>query len=753
MASMMPVPTVQVTVNAFDQDGSAMVAATVKAELIGTDVYNNQIIGKLIVEQATDAAGQAVLALFPNEIGTKRTYYRFTVTNADGKKIIDTTAIVPNVACNLAAIAGNLAQELTAPAVAAQPYSAMLTSLASVVSAADKLPYLSGVNTFALADFTAAGRSLVAAASLAAASALLPGPFLAADGSAAAPAYSFSADTDNGFYRTGTNSVAYASNGAAQILFADAFINMRSVTTLSWTSGDPSISSADLTLLRDAANTLAQRNGTSAQAFRLYNTYTDAANYERGELVWGANQFFIRAMAAGTGTKRDLFLDGFNTYLASNGTNRWVVTSAGNFAAQADNTYDIGTSEASRPRTGYFGTSVITPIVGSGAASGISLTTSGGTQFVIGHAASVVNYIEAKGGATGAKPNFLAQGSDASIGIGYFSKGAGGHEFYTDASVLQFYVAHTALAVNYLQITGGATGSTPSVSVQGTDVNISLDIMSKGSSGIGLFTNGAAPARQLQIQHTASAVNYWNFTGAATGNDLVVQATGPDTNIGMQYYSKGTSAHRFFTNLLSEQFRITHVASAVNYLNVYGAATAGRPVIEATGGDSNVEMGIYGKGTGAIILNDNFVVNRTASAVNYGFVSGGATGNPVVIGASGSDGTISLVHRAIGAAALHFFDSGGVVHFSTQGTASGVNYIGVSARETGSGPILMALGSDTNVNLEIRPQGTGDIVLDPNHSGANVRMGAHSAIVAETVTGFLTMKDTGGTVRKVAVVS
>jgi hypothetical protein len=106
----MPVPTVNVTVNAFDQDGSAMVGANVKAELIGTDVYNNQIVGKLIVEQATDAAGEAVLALFPNELGTKRTYYRFTVTNADGKKIIDTTAIVPNAACNLAAIAGNLAQ-------------------------------------------------------------------------------------------------------------------------------------------------------------------------------------------------------------------------------------------------------------------------------------------------------------------------------------------------------------------------------------------------------------------------------------------------------------------------------------------------------------------------------------------------------------------------------------------------------------------------------------------------------------------
>jgi hypothetical protein len=39
--------------------------------------------------------------------------------------------------------------------------------------------------------------------------------------------------------------------------------------------------SRDLELHRDAAGTLAQRNGTNAQTFRLYGTYTDASNYRR----------------------------------------------------------------------------------------------------------------------------------------------------------------------------------------------------------------------------------------------------------------------------------------------------------------------------------------------------------------------------------------------------------------------------------------------------------------------------------------
>lgn len=68
----------------------------------------------------------------------------------------------------------------------------------------------------------------------------------------------------------------------------------------------PTGSSSDLLLVRDAAGILAQRNGTTAQTFRLYNTFTDASNYERGVFDWGttANTLTIGPQAAGTGTLR-----------------------------------------------------------------------------------------------------------------------------------------------------------------------------------------------------------------------------------------------------------------------------------------------------------------------------------------------------------------------------------------------------------------------------------------------------------------
>lgn len=71
---------------------------------------------------------------------------------------------------------------------------------------------------------------------------------------------------------------------------------------LSWY--DPSLSTLDLRLFRDAAGTLAQRNGANAQTSRLYNTYTDASNYERLSTTWTSNVCYTKPENAGTGAAR-----------------------------------------------------------------------------------------------------------------------------------------------------------------------------------------------------------------------------------------------------------------------------------------------------------------------------------------------------------------------------------------------------------------------------------------------------------------
>lgn len=108
------------------------------------------------------------------------------------------------------------------------------------------------------------------------------------------------------------------------------------------------------TLTSDAANTLALRNGTSAQALYVYNTYTDASNYERGVFSYGGGVLSLGSEKAGTGasTPVQFRMGGVNIFtIATNGTLLW----------NTDNAFDIGASGGSRPRNIYVGTGVVTP--------------------------------------------------------------------------------------------------------------------------------------------------------------------------------------------------------------------------------------------------------------------------------------------------------------------------------------------------------------------------------------------------------
>jgi hypothetical protein len=129
----------------------------------------------------------------------------------------------------------------------------------------------------------------------------------------------------------------------------------------------------------DGAEILAQRNGTNAQSFRVYNTYTDASNYERGVFDWSttANTLTIGTQAAGTGTARNLNLTA--------GGSTAVSISAANFALTrnvifgSDNTYNIGASGANRAKNIYAGTAVITPSLVADAVTIASVTSTGVT--------------------------------------------------------------------------------------------------------------------------------------------------------------------------------------------------------------------------------------------------------------------------------------------------------------------------------------------------------------------------------------
>lgn len=69
-------------------------------------------------------------------------------------------------------------------------------------------------------------------------------------------------------------------------------------------------SDSDVKIWREAAGSLAQRNGTNAQAFRVYNKYTNASNNEGFRIDWQtvSNLCIIGTFKNGTGSSRDIDL-------------------------------------------------------------------------------------------------------------------------------------------------------------------------------------------------------------------------------------------------------------------------------------------------------------------------------------------------------------------------------------------------------------------------------------------------------------
>lgn len=137
------------------------------------------------------------------------------------------------------------------------------------------------------------------------------GVHLAAGGTAAAPGFSFEGDSDTGFYRTSANNISLSVGGVQRIEFSTYEINTTTSTLL--------------------------RCGTGSGASPSLSFYVDP---DTGVYSAGTNVL------------------GFTT----GGVARWTIDASGHFLTFADNTYDIGATAATRPRSLFLGTGVRTAL-------------------------------------------------------------------------------------------------------------------------------------------------------------------------------------------------------------------------------------------------------------------------------------------------------------------------------------------------------------------------------------------------------
>jgi hypothetical protein len=124
-------------------------------------------------------------------------------------------------------------------------------------------------------------------------------------------------------------------------------------------------------------------------------------------------------------------------------------------------------------------------------------------------------------------------------------------------------------------------------------------------------------------------------------------------------------------------------------------------------------------------------------------VTGAATGGAPTISAQGSDANAALIITSKGTSAVVIRSgNSGATQFRIDGTNAAINNLQVAGTTAGVAPVLSAQGNDTNIDLALTPKGTG-----------NVRFGTYTASMALTVQGYVEIKDSGGTIRRLAVVA
>lgn len=238
----------------------------------------------------------------------------------------------------------------------------------------------------------------------------------------------FQGDTDTGFYVPSGNSLKIATGGAERAEFAATITLTSPVSFGSYITGTSGI--------------MEQRNSTTTQVTRVYNTYTDSSNYERLSLIPGAASGWMQvaAQTAGTGT------DNINVALTPAGT--------GGVSAQVPDSGTAGGNARGTNSVDWQTTRSAATHVASGAASVIS----GGSGNVASGANSVVSggYANNAGGG-----NSTISGGFANSTAGQYSTVPGGFG-NTVSGQFANAIGRTNTASGESSTVGGGSGNTAS---------------------------------------------------------------------------------------------------------------------------------------------------------------------------------------------------------------------------------------------------------------------------------------------------
>jgi hypothetical protein len=303
-------------------------------------------------------------------------------------------------------------------------------------------------------------------------------------------------------------------------------------------------------------------------------------------------------------------------------------------------------------------------------------------------------------------------------------------------------VVLTVTAVNFAAYS--ALPSSPVATTGGTGTGCTLNVNWK-LNNVTITNAGSGYVEQPTVTFSggggSSAAAY-----ATVGSGSVIRALGSTSTQALDFSVASSIANNNYPVL---RIKDTNIGAGTNAGYLMAQNNNGYAQLIAQGGSTNnAALFLASNGSGDIRFNTNSTaetnqmrVAHTASAVNYVQVTGAVTSGQPTISAQGSDANIRLTFASKGSEGFQFTAAGSRQFFISAQT-SAVNYLQIVGSQASASPVLSAQGTDTNIDLTLTPKGTG-----------NVRFGTYTANMALTIQGYIEIKDSGGTTRRLAVIA
>jgi hypothetical protein len=203
----------------------------------------------------------------------------------------------------------------------------------------------------------------------------------------------------------------------------------------------------------------------------------------------------------------------------------------------------------------------------------------------------------------------------------------------------------------------------------------SMSVTSQATSGNNSFnfvTSATSGRQGIAVQDGTRFAEFFLMKSTQAGygntNEAVIRASVNTAGLRLVSDSSATPTIFFSTgttpSAVSEQFRITNTVSAVNYVQVTGAATGSVPIISSQGSDTNVALFLTSKGTGAVQLATNNTERmRIDSSGNVGI----GTSSPGAVLDVRSSSNAAIFRTSDGTAANN---AGSWIYNTASGTAA-----------------------------------------------------------------------------------